>query len=156
MSIFTTEMVDKAVELAKPAILNLLTTPGMTWGPQWVEMIIAVPGILEKNSYTVGKKEEWKDSWGAEKDFKFIANRKCSVVQREKCSTREVVKLKPWLLLKNEFLYVGGDYVSGISVIVSGALGTTDECIAGIIIATLKMLAYRDVEEREAMQLIQI
>jgi hypothetical protein len=157
MRIITRELVEKAIELAKPTIIAILNAEGTTWGPKWVIVYVKAPGIEEKITVDInadclefnwGLLDHWEDKWGKREEFFKVAASKLDVSDREKLPTSIVVATMPWLLKNGEYLYAGGSTRDGISVGVSGAKGRTDEGIAEIILSIIRMLAFLGTEKR--------
>jgi hypothetical protein len=141
-------MVYLATELVRPAAEAILKTLEMTWGPQWVEGMIEVPGLETPIFFFFGEKEEWKEEWGEERSFSHIAEKKFDAAKRLEVSTGHVANMFPWVLQKGEYLYSGAINYAGITVATSGAKGATDEGISNLIVDTLVMLGRIEAQKR--------
>jgi len=144
MGLLTQELVEEALELAKPSILAILNFGDTTWGPEWVAGYVDGPGLENRISFQFGKnyQEKWNQNWGSPQGFFQIAQKKLDVAKREKLSTSVVVDTRPWCLKEGEFFYPGGVYRDGISVATSGAIGRTDEAISEIILSCIRLLCF--------------
>lgn len=141
-------LVYEALEMARPTAEAIIHTPGANWGPTWVEVRIMAPGLKEPLKFLFGRKTDWNHEWGLIKDFNAIADRKLTVVERERASTSVIVFAAPWLLEDGELLYSGGAHRDGISVACSGIKGRADEKISEIIISCIKLLALLEADRR--------
>ncbi len=148
MRILTEELIEKAVNFVRHTAESILFIPGTTWGPNWVKGRIKAPGLKKIIEFHFGVHGIWRSTWGREKDFGEIAEKKLDVLRREGVNTSVVVATKPWQLKEGEYLYAGGAVRDGICVAVSGAKSQTDEAIAEMIISTVVMLAQLETERR--------
>lgn len=156
--IITKGMVLEAIALVGPSADKILSTPGTTWGPQWVEGRVMAPGLEEVIKFDFGEPSSrlgepnpfrsWKKEWGPEIYFGEIAEMKLRATEREMDNTSLVVATNPWNLELGEFLYGGGVYRDGICVGVSGAKEKTDEAIAEMVATAIAMLALLETERR--------
>lgn len=146
--ILTKELVRRAIRLVEPAAEEILSASDMIWGPDWVDGRVKIPGLEGIISFYFGSAMGWRETWGEEKDFGEIAERKLRVVEREGVNTSIVVATKPWQLKKGEYLYAGGAVRDGICVAVSGAKSQVDEAIAEMVISAIIMLALLETERR--------
>jgi hypothetical protein len=146
--VITEKMVERALEIAKPAIEAILDAPEATWGPKWVETKVMAPGLETPVKFTFGCKTEWKPEWGKELDFGEIMEYKFTTARREKQNSSIIALTKPWLLYEGEYLYAGAAYRDGITTAASGARGWADEAISELVISIVIMLAHIEVDER--------
>lgn len=156
--IITKDMVEFALELAKPSAETILdTAPGLaTWGPRWVEGLVKVPGLVRPIRFQFGKITPWDTQWGELRNFAVVAEKKLGVVVRLGMNSSAIVAQMPWMLEDDEYLYSGGATDRGISVAASGAKGWADEAISKIVIDMIIMLAHLDVDRRIANKRMQI
>ncbi len=151
MPIITTEMVERALLLAKPIIELLLRQPDAIWGPTWVRGYIRAPGLSSDVPFIFGEiPNEWNPTWGEKRDFTTVARAKLELADRVSEDTSKIIATAPWKLKSGEFLYPGGITYLGISVGTSGAMGWTDEAISNIIMCLIIMLAHLETDRRIA------
>ena len=137
--ILTQELVNKAVELLRPAVEKILEDKDCIWGPAWVELVFSGHNCVF--AFTkFGNKTEWNDEWGEEKNFYALATAKHDLSRREGMSSSQIVLLKPWLLERGDWLYSGSSCSDDLVCGVSGAKGEIDEMIADLLITTVKGL----------------
>jgi len=138
--ILTEELVRKAIALATPSINAILWTKGTTWGPKWVAIAFSGPWLDEPVTAIVGDVEEWKEEWGKPKSFEAIALAKLQTAFGKGDYTGHMVACTPWRLVEGDYLYRGGVFRDGLAASASGAYGETDEGIAEIVLAMVRML----------------
>ncbi|MCD5397129.1 MAG: hypothetical protein LRZ96_00885 [Candidatus Pacebacteria bacterium] len=148
MRILTTEMVEDAINLARPIVEKILSRKDATWGPKWVEVVVDIGDRNFPLYFHFGTIVPWKEEWGAKKNFTEIALKKLKLSDRTGMNTSAIVALCPWQLEPGNFLYAGGVTKDGITVAVSGAIGIVDEGIASIIIEVIAMFAKLEAKQR--------
>lgn len=146
--ILTEDLVTVAIGLVEPLAREVLSLPSAIWGPAWVEGVVSVPG-LPKQRFQYGQAGLWDPQWGKPFDLGAGADLKCEAALRTRMDTRAIINLCPWQFKPGELLYPGGVYWLGIAVGVSGAMSSTDEGIAKLLIETIVMLSRLEVQKRE-------
>lgn len=139
--IITKELINKACELTRAAVQEIINDPHANWGPKWVDGKVYAPGLDKPLKFRFGEKTVWNPNWGHEVDFTAIAAAKFQLVEREKQNSSELALFKPWLVKDGEYLYSGGAHRDGITVCVSGLHGWADEAISEIFISIIIMLS---------------
>jgi len=153
MTIIDRKLIDQALEIVKPGIEKLLTVPGMTWGPEHVDVCILTISGKDINRFasTFGKKVKWNPDWG-KVDTQMLADEKAVISAREQANTSSICSSVPWLFEENEHLYGGGIYYANISIGVSGATEIVDQHIAEMILSQIILLARMEAEVRKKSQ----
>lgn len=150
MHIINEEMVNRAIDLARPSAEAILAAEGTTWGPKWVKGFVRVIGDDTNFPFTFGQVTEWNLEWGPNRSFDQVALAKLIVADREGLNTSYVVALFPHMLEEGEFLYPGGAHRDGNSSSASGAKGRADEAIAELVLVMLNMLIQLETDRRKA------
>lgn len=125
----------------------ILADDEAVWGPRWVEVHMRIWGCENLFLYTFGRREQWKEEWGAPKDFMQIAAAKSHLALRSGFNTSLAVASNPLVLRQGDYLYPGGVVKDGLAVGVSGVKGETDERIAWIILLAIERRARAKVLE---------
>ncbi|MBU4350958.1 hypothetical protein L6250_00350 [Candidatus Parcubacteria bacterium] len=147
--IISQSKIDYALTLVRPAAEEILQAVGMTWGPQWVEGVVSVPGLNDFYFHLGRRCDEWDPEWGEKKDFREIAKCKLRLAKRLRMNTSTAVALFSWLLEEGDYLYPGGIYRDGIACAASGAKGRVDESLSEIVVSAIIMVAQLEADARK-------
>lgn len=93
-TIITEEMVQEAIQLARPTAEAVLQNAKCFWGPQWVRGLVRAPG-LNDIPFTFGTVVDWNPAWGENRGFEQIAQAKLEVAHRLGGNTSHIVEICP-------------------------------------------------------------
>jgi hypothetical protein len=61
--IITKELINKACELTRAAVQEIINDPHANWGPKWVDGKVYAPGLDKPLKFRFGEKTVWNPNW---------------------------------------------------------------------------------------------
>jgi hypothetical protein len=138
----TTDLVQEAVDMVKPTIVDLLRS-GRTGEWKSLFLVVGLQGLelfLWEESFGEPR-QEWKYP------FDKIAKEKAKQCMRTGMTGRTLFRDAPWLIKPGDTRYVGGVYDAGLVVAASGLQDHFDEMIARMILAAIQGLCRDEISK---------